>query len=69
MKKTITLNGEEFEASCATCEKSSETYEAGRFLCARRGIVNAEHFCRFYVYDLLKRAPRRKPRIETLEAE
>ncbi|MBQ8509152.1 MAG: hypothetical protein IJ493_04510 [Clostridia bacterium] len=51
----------ECEKICAFCRFASEIAGAEEMLCERRGVVGREYRCRRFVYDPLKRVPRRPP--------
>lgn len=55
---------ESIERACAFCEFATpiplSTGEEPDIICEKHGIVSAEHFCRSFRYDLLKRDPKEK---------
>lgn len=46
---------------CAFCEHASGTLTPDCMICKRRGVVSSEFHCRAFVYDLMKRHPKRLP--------
>lgn len=50
----------ETEKFCAFCEHSSHLITESEFLCSYRGVVGARFYCKKFVYDPLKRIPKRK---------
>jgi len=52
---------------CEFCRFAAEISVTGDMLCAHRGAVDKEYTCRKFVYDPLKRVPRRLPAIEVPE--
>ncbi len=50
----------QIERCCAYCEYARSLYGDGNnVLCDKKGVVNADHVCRAFIYDPLKRAPAR----------
>lgn len=54
---------------CAFCEHASATPDRDAMLCFRCGIVSADHVCRKFRYDPLKRKPTEAPRLILPDAE
>ena len=52
------------EPRCTYCEKGSRINEK-EVACIKRGIVPAEHHCRSFSYDPLKRVPPRPVALDT----
>ena len=50
----------EIEKFCAFCEHASNLITESEFLCSYKGVVGARFSCRRFVYDPLKRKPKRK---------
>lgn len=52
------------ERACAFCELGTRiplsTGEESDVICEKHGIVSADHCCRSFRYDLLKRSPKEK---------
>lgn len=51
----------EIERCCARCEHATLLNQFDYILCNRKGIVCDTHVCRHFIYDPLKRAPKRLP--------
>ncbi len=49
----------DFEKVCALCQYASPLCEREEVLCRKYGVVAPDHTCRRFVYDPLKRVPRR----------
>lgn len=52
---------------CAFCEHSDKLSSADEFLCELKGVVKADHVCRKFIYDPLKRIPAKTPDIKNVE--
>lgn len=48
---------------CEFCRFASEIAGTEEMLCEKRGVVAKEYCCRKFVYDPLKRVPRRLPEL------
>ena len=48
---------------CEFCRFSAEIQTTDDMLCEHRGVVHKEYHCRKFVYDPLKRVPKRPPEI------
>ena len=46
------------ESSCRYCEYGTPTKDGGAILCARRGVVAPEYFCKKFRYDPISRVVR-----------
>lgn len=46
---------------CELCRFSAEIQTTNDMLCEHRGVVDREYSCRKFVYDPLKRIPKRPP--------
>ena len=53
--------------SCEFCRFSSEITVTGEMLCEKKGVVVRDACCRKFVYDPLKRRPRKAPAIPVPE--
>lgn len=51
----------EIERCCARCEYATLLNQLDCILCNRKGVVRDTHVCRYFIYDPLKRAPKRLP--------
>lgn len=63
MKKTDVKE----EKFCKYCERAKSLSDPDTMLCDKRGIVSADHCCRRFRYDPLKRVPKRMVRELKLE--
>lgn len=61
------LFGANIAPSCKYCEHIMQSFDGGSMLCDKRGVVDASHKCRRFVYDPLKREPRKPLPLETRE--
>ena len=50
--------------SCTYCQRGQQISETD-VMCVKRGIVPAEHHCRAFKYDPLKRVPPRPASLDT----
>lgn len=53
------LFGASIAPACKYCEHVMQTFEGDKKLCDKRGVVEPNHKCRSFIYDPLKRIPRR----------
>lgn len=54
-------NNKEIEKICAFCECSRSTHDKDFLVCSKNGIVHAAYKCRRFIYDPMKRTPKRAP--------
>lgn len=52
-------NSEEISKLCEYCRYATPMTVGGDMLCEKRGVVDKEFSCRKFLYDPLKRVPRR----------
>ncbi len=52
------------EKHCIYCRFANDIFETEDMLCDKNGVVPKEYVCRKFVYDPLKRVPRRPPKPE-----
>lgn len=62
------LFGNRSEPRCETCAHGKASADSETVLCAREGAVPSYHHCRRFVYDPLKRTPRRERPLESYSA-
>lgn len=55
------LFGNGIEPACLYCEHGAPTQDGAAILCRKTGVVTPEYHCRRFVYDPLKRQPKRAP--------
>ncbi len=57
---------------CALCENATplptSNGEECDMLCEKHGVVHGDYSCRKFRYDLLKRAPKEKPKLSSYHA-
>ena len=53
------LFSNEITKCCALCERATKLQDVNTVLCKKRGVVSSEHCCSKFVYDPLKRVPKR----------
>ena len=58
---------EDTPKQCEFCQFASALSVGDDMLCEKKGITPKEYFCRHFVYDPLKRVPRRLPEIPVPE--
>ena len=56
------LYGNRVTPACETCRNARRSFDGKVMLCPRRGAMPLYERCRKYVYDPLKRVPRRRPK-------
>ena len=54
--------------SCSYCEHGCRTSDGAAILCEKRGVVGTDFYCRKFLYDPLKREPKRRPRLPDYQA-
>lgn len=58
---------EDHERVCSLCRYSSAISGREEMLCSKKGIISPEYSCRAFIYDPLKRVPKRLPKVELPE--
>ncbi len=68
MKRTPSA---EIDEICVYCEESAPLNDSDFVLCRKRGIVRAQHRCRRFAYDPLKRMPaeHKVPKLDFIDIE
>lgn len=61
------LFGADIRPACRYCEHVTQILREDNLFCDKRGMVSKEHKCRLFVYDPLKRVPRRPKPLEKFE--
>lgn len=67
MKKR--LFGNSIEPCCFYCENGRPAPDKVMILCKKYGPVSPHYKCRKFVYDPLKRVPKRQPKLPSFTAE
>ncbi|MBO5410823.1 MAG: hypothetical protein J6A60_06145 [Clostridia bacterium] len=66
MKKKLT-DSSRFEPVCRICRHGRLSPDGESVLCIKKGIVDPDGKCRRYVYDPLKRIPKKALQIESAD--
>ena len=48
---------------CEFCRFAGELSITGEMICEKKGIVPKDYSCRSFIYDALKRVPRKPPKL------
>lgn len=56
-------------SACKNCRYGRKTSNGEKILCTRKGIVEPDYTCRKYLYDPLKRVPKRRLALPTFTAD
>lgn len=64
MKKSV-FNTENISPSCAYCLNGKPSPDGETVLCSKKGVVAKDFSCRKYKYDILKRTPKRAPKLQS----
>ena len=62
-------NTDDIARMCEFCRFASEIKSTDDMLCNYRGVVDKEYSCRKFVYDPLKRVPRKLPELMPIDLE
>lgn len=68
-RKKALLFGGRIPPACEYCTRSRPSREEGTFYCEKRGVVAGNYHCRAYVYDPLRRTPKRRPQLPAFTAD
>jgi hypothetical protein len=63
------LYGNNIEATCEFCVNGRRSSDGKAILCPKKGVMPLYHHCRKFVYDPLKRIPKRPPEIGNYKKE
>lgn len=63
------LFNKDISPQCSICKHGKNTPDGKEVICHRKGVIAADYVCKKYVYDVLKRSPRRKNEEEISEDE
>lgn len=69
MFRKKTMFGKTIEPACAYCEHGRSATDPRMILCSKKGVVSPYFKCRKYIYDPLRRVPRRQPKLPSFSAE
>ena len=56
------------EPMCAYCAVGKATEDLSHILCVKRGVMQPDSHCRHFVYDPLRRVPRKKAELPQYDA-
>lgn len=59
----------ELDKICAYCERATPLAGGEHVLCEKKGVVTAGHLCRGFVYDPVKRIPKRAKQLPQVELD
>lgn len=59
------VNKKQYDAVCRHCKNGRLAPDKESVLCIKKGIVDPDGKCRRYVYDPLKRIPKKPLKVET----
>ncbi|NLP48645.1 MAG: hypothetical protein GX345_06850 [Clostridiales bacterium] len=68
MKKSL-LNSKKISPQCSLCVHGKPTPDGLGILCIKKGLMRPDSKCRRFLYDPLKRVPRRQPALPTINPE
>lgn len=61
--------GQTIPPACEYCEKGRRAADPRMILCSKKGVVSPYYRCRKYVYDPLRRVPKRQPKLPTFSID
>lgn len=61
------LFGDNIRPACKYCEHVLQLFDEDKMLCDKRGVVSAVNKCRAFIYDPLKRVPKKPRPLEKIE--
>lgn len=61
------LYGNNIDPSCEFCVHGRRSSDGKAILCPKKGVMPLYHHCRKFVYDPLKRVPKRPPDISNYQ--
>ncbi|MBE6827660.1 MAG: hypothetical protein E7514_03475 [Ruminococcaceae bacterium] len=63
MKKSL-FNTEDISPACEYCQYGRPAPDGKTVLCPKKGVVKNDFHCRKYKYDIMKRVPKRAPKMQ-----
>ena len=63
------LFGNNIEPACAYCRKGKLTGGRSMVLCTKKGVVAPDYSCHRFLYDPLKRTPKKAPSLPEYDAK
>mgnify|MGYP003296950343 CR=1 FL=1 len=67
MKKKVI--GDHIEPKCEYCVHGELSADSIHILCIKKGILEPDYSCKKFIYDALKRTPRRPTEVQQFSAE
>ena len=61
--------GRDIEPACEYCARGKRSSDGKSILCTHKGIMGEKDHCRKFLYDPLKREPRRAPALPSFSEE
>ncbi len=61
------LFGTSITPACKYCEHIMQAFDSDNLLCDKRGVVESAHKCRHFIYDPLKRIPKKPVNLVSIE--
>lgn len=59
----------EIAPKCEYCVHARPSPDGKTVLCPKKGVMEKDSKCRKYKYDILKRQPKKKPKLQEFSAE
>ncbi|MEG1551409.1 MAG: hypothetical protein RR355_03990, partial [Oscillospiraceae bacterium] len=57
------LNKKDISPKCEYCMNARKSPDGNTMLCTKKGIVDNDYCCKKFKYDVLKRTPRKPPKL------
>ncbi|MBQ1537937.1 MAG: hypothetical protein IIZ73_06460 [Ruminococcus sp.] len=67
MAKKKNYFGNNISPSCSYCLYGNRSKEGNKVLCERQGLVDADYSCKKWIYDPIKRIPKKQLEIPSQE--
>lgn len=61
--------GNDIEPSCAYCTFGNRSKEGNKVLCEKTGLVDSDYSCKKFIYDPIKRIPKKQLEIPNQEGD
>ena len=68
MKKTV-YNTDNISPTCAYCLVGKPAPDGETVLCPKKGVVAKDYSCRRFKYDIMKRVPKKAPKLQSFSEE
>ncbi len=66
MKQKL-LNRKKYSPECSFCQHGKLSADGESVLCVKKGVMMTDSSCRKFVYDPLKRKPKKSPKLTEFE--